>query len=804
MSEKIIQKKYIFPELFSFVIPVVVMVIVYGLNGIYPGGKATVLTYDLRGQLLPMYGYLSQKGPGINNLFYSMSGGLGGNYFGSVALYLSPFDLIYAFVPVRYLADAVYFMILLKIGLCGLTACIFLCRNGKYEIKANFAVLLACCYALMSYNIAYSMSPMWYDAVMLLPLLALSAEKIICGKKSTSFVILMTFCIICDYYLAYMNAMALIIYVLFRLVEEGIKNKELIKRFSAFAGSGLISAGLSAFILIPVYKDFFRGKLSGSDFGTVNLFIINKLTDVLGMLIPTSYSNLAQNQPPNIFCGSLVLVLCILYLINKTTSLKTRVASFFIIVFYFISFTLGPLDRVWHGFKEPVGFSHRYSYTFVFFLICFALRGIASLNNREVKMSRFFNGIVTVLVMGYELIELFVNGSFLISKIYTDYQYANRAEYLRYCDIMQDALTQVVNDDPGIIYRIAKNYNYSSVDGALYGYDGLDYFSSSYNNEVVCFLNSLGLNSQNNIIRETGLTPPVASLLNVGYYLAYWFDKSGMYEMISEPMPYSVYRNENAFPIAFYIPKGLEDSYTPFGDNPFENINIVISELCDSDTDAAVFKRQEYIYDADDYVISANFITDKNAHYWVFSPFKRIVRAENINGITPEDLNYFKFYINGANLGTYGYYTYRYCADIGFIPENLELTLSLDMDPSSTGEIYLYYYDSDVMSQIRENIKGPEYEMSGNQLVLHTDSYEDTSLLISLPYEEGYKVYLDGVRTDYKSYRNALMIVSVGAGEHIIRVKYSLPGMLPGIIISTLFLIAFLLIYEKEIFRKNK
>ncbi|MBO6007884.1 MAG: YfhO family protein, partial [Lachnospiraceae bacterium] len=119
--------------------------------GIGPGLEKTVLSFDLRGLYLSLYGYLSDPGPGFNNLFHSMAGGLGGNIYGTVILCLSPLDLIFSFVPLRSIPTVLYFMILFKIGLCGVSACFYLSHNDRTGLSAPVAVLFSCCYALMSY-----------------------------------------------------------------------------------------------------------------------------------------------------------------------------------------------------------------------------------------------------------------------------------------------------------------------------------------------------------------------------------------------------------------------------------------------------------------------------------------------------------------------------------------------------------------------------------------------------------------------------------------------------------------------------
>ena len=67
---------------------------------------------------------------------------------------------------------------------------------------------------------------MWLDLVMILPLLALSLEKIIKGKKSIGFVLLMAYGIIADYYIAYMLVITLVLYFFYRIFEEIILETE--------------------------------------------------------------------------------------------------------------------------------------------------------------------------------------------------------------------------------------------------------------------------------------------------------------------------------------------------------------------------------------------------------------------------------------------------------------------------------------------------------------------------------------------------------------------------------------------------
>ena len=79
---------------------------------------------------------------------------------------------------------------------------------------------------------------------------------------------------------------------------------------------------------------------------------------------------------------------------------------------------------------------------------------------------------------------------------------------------------------------------------------------------------------------------------------------------------------------------------------------------------------------------------------------------------------------------------------------------------------------------------------------------EDSYILVTLPYEDGYRIYIDGNKTGYTSYRNSLMLVRVPQGQHEVVIKYIPPGFTLGLtisILSLLILIVIVLINKKKI-----
>ena len=804
---KKIEKKDCIISILAFVIPVIIGAMSFNNTYISIGGINTLLIYDLKAQLLALYGYIRNGGTGFNSFFYSMSGGLGGGFYGTAALYISPFDLLYAFVPTKYLPDAIYCMTLCKMGLSGMFCSFFIRKTYKSEGVNKAALItvgLSCCYALMSYNFMYAMSPMWLDLVMFLPLLALFSEGVIKGKKSVPFILLLSFCIISDYYIAYMTVIALSMYFVFRLFESGFSAKKSFKRIGNFAIHGLLSACLSAFIIIPVVLDFGRGKLS-EDISTGRLDLFkNSLFEVIGNFAPSSYSTLDYSAPPNIFSGSLVWVLALVWFILGKKNIRSRIAGICVVAVYFVSFIFGPVDRIWHGFRDPVGFPARYAFTFVFFMICFAIRGYASLKENDLKISKSLLSLIGFLFVAYTFFELYINGSYIISRLAVEERYANREEYDRYIDSVEGIL-EIKDRDTSFDYaRTFQDFRYSRYDGALFGFDGLERFSSSYNLAVSEFLADLGVGTSKHTISEYGITPPVSSFLDMGYFISRFKDYSAYYDETGEYRGFRLYTNPYRLSLIFGVKFEDSGNLLEFNDIPFENINTLYSEICGENVNVFLpvgyeeitFSPDEY-YEADtlgfaDYRFNAEY----PGNYWFYSeyvyPDESRYKDAWKNGQFSDVFAYANYYLDGLNLGMYRNDEFSYCSDIGYIGDGSVHDLALDTSLSGIGTTYLYRFDKDAFELACEKLNSGAFvieEINKKGIIASGTLASDSYIMITLPYETGYEIYLDGEKTDYTSYRDSLILVKASAGTHDIVIRYKTPGFAIGVVISVISLI---------------
>ena len=208
----------------SFLIPILVFISVLFFKGLM--SKYSILVSDMWVQYYGLFNKLKNIINGNSSLFYTYQIGLGQSFFSTFAYYLaSPLNLLLLFF--NNIENAMLYIIMLKIGLCGLTMFIYL----KYHFKnQNYKLLLfSSSYALSLQIICNYFNIMWLDAYYLAPLVLLGIDKLLAENKSITYFISLFLLILTNYYMGYMTCIFCIIYFIYRMYVtydfKNIKNK---------------------------------------------------------------------------------------------------------------------------------------------------------------------------------------------------------------------------------------------------------------------------------------------------------------------------------------------------------------------------------------------------------------------------------------------------------------------------------------------------------------------------------------------------------------------------------------------------
>ena len=240
------------PCLFAFIVPVIILSVVFISRGVYPFGDSIYLRSDAYHQYAPFYKELYRKLTEGQSLFYSWNIGMGVNFTALYAYYLaSPINLLLGIIAIKgNILVTMDVLIIIKTGICGLTFAYYLLKRFD---KINYAApAIAIFYALSSYMAAYSWNIMWIDCVAALPLIALGIENLVKKKKWLLYTLSLGFAIFSNYYIAIMLCMFSVIYFLITLISyQKLTIYKASVRVLHFIKGSLLAGGLGAMLFLP-------------------------------------------------------------------------------------------------------------------------------------------------------------------------------------------------------------------------------------------------------------------------------------------------------------------------------------------------------------------------------------------------------------------------------------------------------------------------------------------------------------------------------------------------------------------------
>jgi uncharacterized membrane protein YfhO len=117
------KNKYIY--LISLIIPIIILLIVFIINNVYPFGSETISNSDMGQAYLPAYYNLWDLFHGNTDLFFNYNVGAGTNIYdlGSIYGFFDPTNWIVALSSRNNIPYIINFILIIKISLISLTSC---------------------------------------------------------------------------------------------------------------------------------------------------------------------------------------------------------------------------------------------------------------------------------------------------------------------------------------------------------------------------------------------------------------------------------------------------------------------------------------------------------------------------------------------------------------------------------------------------------------------------------------------------------------------------------------------------------
>lgn len=814
----------------SFIIPITILLVTFLIVGIYPFGDKTIIVIDSNTQYVSFITYLRTILMGTNDFKYTFSTTLGSNFIPLFGYYLaSPFNLITLLFKPENMKFALTLIILIKIGLSSLFMEYYL--QKKYPNKNT--LLFSLCYSLMSYNIVYMYHVMWLDSVMLFPIVILGIDYIFNNKSPALYIISLAISIIFNYYIGIIVCLGSLIYFVYKCIYEN-NNINKVKTFINYSISSLLAGMASMFILIPSFFGIIKGKanfsLSNLNFGIT--------TSYLKIIAKTFTASLGEgetwNGGPMIACGMIIVVLLILYFINKKISKRNKIINGIFIIFLLSTFAIGALDLLFHGLNTPNCFDYRHAFIVVFFLITIATDSYMNLtkDKKDLKLTLLITFIVSVIIyfakykFNQSTYGLTILLSFIITFLILFILYKNKKPYkflliITIIDLLINSTAGVLmitlSDKQSInnyqnyvestnkiidnlkeydntFYRVEKTYdretneNMLSInDSMIFNYNGISHFDSTSRSDVEIFLEKLGFRRllTRSYYNKNGSTTVADMLLGVKYVVSYEQYKN--YKEIIKNDNLKIYQNP------YYLSLGytIDDFDITLEKDPFLNMNNIVKEFTNVSKDIYEiedYKENKFIDSEEKYVYTYEIEVSSNDELYFYFDTPDEIQTKYMNALMYVNDVYIDKYFSKYNWGVMSLGNYN-------IGDKVELKFVFDKDIIINNP-YFYYENMDILEEqydvLKENTVNLEM-ITSSHLKSNINLNSSKDVILSIPYDEGWHIKVNDKEIKQYKILDVLTGIKLKEGINEIDLTYTPKGLKEGLIISSVSIVGIII-----------
>ena len=845
----------------SVLIPAVMILAIFLLFSIIPFGHRTWLTIDLGQQYVDFFSYYQDTllhHP--EQFFYSFSKSIGGEMVSLWSYYLlSPFNLIFLLIPRSAIAMDVSLLIFLKLVSCTVSFAVLL--DVKFKQRNGTALLFALSYGFMSYLSANQFNVMWLDALIALPLIVLGVDALLQKRNPLYYVLPLSLTILSNYYTGYMICLFLGLYFpyAFLMMNDSFSWKTFGKQFVRFIFYSVLSIGLMMVILLPTFYSLLGSKGTATTIAWSLTSEYNPLLMVSKLFLGSFDFQEMQKGYPNIFVGSLALFSFLSYFKEKRISLFQRLYALFITVIILISFNIEMLDKLWHAGQFPNWYSYRFSFLFSFWIVFLGYQW--ALKKTTIGVRETFVYFILILAAGigfilfpqdylqgwqialgfglsmgilysliligrgkrmhqnflisFVVIELLLNSIITLSRL----GYEMNSEFSAYQSSLENWST-VLRPAENEFYRSEKTMLRSKNDSLQVPTYGVSHFSSTFEKETERFFDAIGVRQGNayvNYSNGTLLTDALLGIKNTfiettdATYNERWERKDlEDFSTIASFDEGHIVTNPNALSIAYPMKAILKSMKVPTN-HPITMQNQLANALSGTTSPKNIFTKVPYETTFEN--ISASPVVYQRVQLEDNTRFGTItltftpetndpIYLEMAGTIGEEDL---EMTLNGE---PYAFYPVQSKPVLLSVAKNQKghpqtLQIIVKADGFEFSKLSLYSLNTTLLNERLEQTKAQELKLetfSATQFSGTMDVLEDSTVLTTIPYSKGWKVWVDGQEVQTYKILDSLLGFTISKGAHHIEYRYTTPFLLEGSLVSlaSLLLLSYILYKRKK------
>lgn len=588
-----------------------------------------------------------------------------------------------------------------------------------------------------------------------------------------------------------------------------------------FAWYSLLAGGTGAILLIP--EAIMLGYSASGDGGfpeTMEWYYGLKEGLLRLSLLTEPYTTGGEHWP-NVYCGIFTVFLVILYMLNKRINWKQKVMRGSLVVLLFISFANNYLDFIWHGLRFPNSLPGRQSFLFIFmmltmayecwlkrkgnklfhyvaaFVLCFGFLAYHLVTAEGAEWTDITDELSLLLSMiflsCYFLLVLclcfckrqmrttlygfafgLAIGEVILSMAVTGFYSLNRSSYLQktqdyevLLEFAQMHANQNAKEGEEVFYRVEDTERKTKNDDCLYGYPSATIFSSLMNIDVSHFYQSMYMEGGKNYYCYNGATPLASAMLSVRYMLSDNADgENSLRHIVDSSGGYYLYENKYYLPLGFMMDEEAISAWENSTAARLDSINSLARAL-GAEEDMLTPVEVEKQVESESTILT---VLETGLYYGTSI-------SCNADSLTVS--------IGGEASTRYGKTTHRYLFEFGECEAGEEIIITNSKDCAV--DFNVYKLNLDVVEEAFAAL---------NKQTMTLNSRTDTSLngqievteagrlVLSIPYEEGWTLFVDGKETEAQVFKETFLSVYLDEGMHEIALSYRTPGFDLGARIS--------------------
>jgi len=816
-----------FPYIAAFGLPFFICVIICIGNGVYPFGDNCILHIDMYHQYCPFFTEFLNKLQSGGSLQYSWNLGLGSDFVSLYAYYLaSPLNFLILLCPKSHVIEFMTLLIILKISASGLTFFLYIRHHYKlvgkdgrmHKNQVIPAIVFSTAYALSGFVAAYSWDIMWMDCIALFPLIMIGLERLVQEKKAGLYYITLALCIFCNYYISIMICIFLVFaFVLLFFSQKKGKGGAILR----FGWYSLLAGASSAILLLPEIAVLSVSGSAEGGFPKTAEFYFNILAELgRGAAVTSVYTG--NDHWPNLYAGAFSLFLVWIYVLNRRISWKEKVPRIAMLAFFLVSFAENQLDYIWHGMHFPQALPGRQSFLYSFVLLSM---GFAAVRKRKgtkiwhIAVAAIVSMMLLLLSGWYgdetvtEPVSLVITAlficvyavTFVLTKITGKKKRLAFAQFAVFVAVAELAINMAAtgfgttsrvaytekqtdyenllktakedNEETGSgFYRVEDTERKTKNDDSLYGYASATIFSSLMNLDVSHLFQSLFMEGGKNFYCYNGATPLSSSLFSVKYMLSdSALEESPYRTLIGGSGSSFLYRNNYSLPLGFVMDEQAIANWTSSTADRMASLNSLTS---------ALGAEGQMLY-------PATCVTDANAGDTTIDIAEDGYYYADYVSCTSDTLT-----VNRSDGWTkqYSKTSHRYLIELGECKAGDEIHI-LNSNMESI-EFQVYQLNEKVVQQAFDTLNAQTMQltdMTDRKIEGKIQVQNAGRLILSVPADEGWTLYVDGKETEIEPLADALVGVHLEKGSYTIKLCYTTPGLKVGAGISLGAVILFLI-----------